>query len=259
MSPTPIRHRGRCVTIGAVAALVAPRQYGRRPARPWRARIRARPWSRHHWRCRSRRDAGGHAQRDPSLRRSGSCPPCARMASEERLISRWRSCPGLADHGCVRPDHSGGVSAASASPKEAMCVVTEELSRGYIGVGLPRHPVGDRGGTDPGRRHGGAEGALSAQARFRRDPAHGGVHRAQHRLGPRLPAHPRGEGRARAKAAVYKVSGNKTWITHPVRADLMTLHGPHRSQPSRAIKRPVPAAGGKAARHRCQIRSRRRA
>ena len=62
--------------------------------------------------------------------------------------------------GLTIPEEFGGLGLG----KEAMCVVSEELSRGYIGVGwLDAH--GDRRGADPWRRHAGAKGALAAEAR----------------------------------------------------------------------------------------------
>jgi len=56
--------------------------------------------------------------------------------------------------------------------------------------------------------------------------------------------------------AVYKVFGNKTWITHPVRADLMTLLV-RTDQKQPGYRGLSMAAGRKAARHRRGFRSRR--
>jgi (2S)-methylsuccinyl-CoA dehydrogenase len=95
--------------------------------------------------------------------------------------------------GLTIPEEFGGFGLSKAS----MCVVSEELSRGYIGVGSPRHPVRDRGGADP---CGGTEEQKQKwlpRSGQRRDPADGGLHRAQHRLRPRQPAHEGGEGRKR--------------------------------------------------------------
>ena len=72
-----------------------------------------------------------------------------------------------------------------------MCVVSEELSRGYIGVGSlgTRSEIAAElildGGTEEQKQR------MAAEDRVRRDPADGGVHRAEHRLGPRLAQHPR--------------------------------------------------------------------
>jgi (2S)-methylsuccinyl-CoA dehydrogenase len=102
--------------------------------------------------------------------------------------------------------------------KESMCVVSEELSRGYIGVGS----LGTRSeiaaelilgsGTDAQRNHWLpkiASGAVLPTAVFTEPNT--GSDLASIRT------------RAVREGDVYKVYGNKTWITHPVRADLMTL------------------------------------
>ncbi len=103
--------------------------------------------------------------------------------------------------------------------KVAMCVVTEELSRGYIGVGS----LGTRteiaaelilgGGTDAQKSHWLpklANGEILPTAVFTEpnigsDLAH---------LGTRAVKQPDG---------AYQITGQKTWITHAVRADLMTV------------------------------------
>ena len=102
--------------------------------------------------------------------------------------------------------------------KESMCVVSEELSRGYIGVGS----LGTRselaaelilgGGTEQQKRKwlpGIASGRLLPTAVF-----------TEPNTGSDLASL---KTRAVREGNVYKVYGNKTWITHPVRADLMTL------------------------------------
>jgi (2S)-methylsuccinyl-CoA dehydrogenase len=95
-----------------------------------------------------------------------------------------------------------------------MCLVSEALSGAYIGVGS----LGTRSEIAAElirlRRHGGAEGPLAGRHRQRRGAADGGLHRAQYRLRPRQPAH----AAAVREGDVYKVSGAKTWITHPARA-----------------------------------------
>ncbi len=102
--------------------------------------------------------------------------------------------------------------------KESMCVVSEELSRGYIGVGS----LGTRSeiaaelilgsGTEEQKRKWLpkiASGAVLPTAVF-----------TEPNTGSDLASL---KTRAVRNGDVYKVYGNKTWITHPVRADLMTL------------------------------------
>ena len=102
--------------------------------------------------------------------------------------------------------------------KESMCVVSEELSRGYIGVGS----LGTRSeiaaelilgaGTEEQKRKwlpGIATGEILPTAVF-----------TEPNTGSDLASI---KTRAVRDGDVYKVYGNKTWITHPVRADLMTL------------------------------------
>jgi len=112
------------------------------------------------------------------------------------------------------PEDYGGMGLG----KESMCVVSEELSRGYIGVGSL-----------------GTRSEIAAELILG-----GGTEEQKHRWLPKIGA---GEvlptavftepntgsdlaslrTRAVREGNFYKVYGNKTWITHPVRADLMTL------------------------------------
>ena len=102
--------------------------------------------------------------------------------------------------------------------KESMCVVSEELSRGYIGVGS----LGTRSeiaaelilgsGTAEQKRQWLpkiASGEVLPTAVF-----------TEPNTGSDLASL---KTRAVRQGDSYKVYGNKTWITHPVRADLMTL------------------------------------
>ena len=112
------------------------------------------------------------------------------------------------------PEDYGGMGLG----KELMCVVSEELSRGYIGVGS----LGTRSeiaaelilgsGTEEQKRKWLpkiASGEVLPTAVF-----------TEPNTGSDLASL---NTRAVREGNAYKVNGNKTWITHPVRADLMTL------------------------------------
>jgi (2S)-methylsuccinyl-CoA dehydrogenase len=116
--------------------------------------------------------------------------------------------------GLTIPEEYGGMGLG----KESMCVVSEELSRGYIGVGS----LGTRteiaaelilgSGTNEQKQHWLprlASGEVLPTAVF-----------TEPNTGSDLASI---KTRAVKSGDVYRVQGNKTWITHPVRADLMTL------------------------------------
>jgi (2S)-methylsuccinyl-CoA dehydrogenase len=123
----------------------------------------------------------------------------------------------LADFGVFAltlPEEYGGM----AMSKQTMCVVSEELSRGWIAVGS----LGTRaeiacelilnGGTEAQKQKWLpkiANGEILPTAVF-----------TEPNTGSDLGAL---KTRAVLDGDHYKVTGNKTWITHPVRADLMTL------------------------------------
>jgi len=116
--------------------------------------------------------------------------------------------------GLTIPEEFGGLGMG----KTAMCVVTEELSRGYIGVGSlgTRSEIAAElirlGGTDAQKEHylpKLASGEILPTAVFT-EPNNGSDL-----------AHLR--TRAIKDGDTYKVTGNKTWITHAARSDLMTL------------------------------------
>jgi (2S)-methylsuccinyl-CoA dehydrogenase len=121
---------------------------------------------------------------------------------------------GLGVFGLTIPEEYGGLGLS----KVAMCVVSEELSRGYIGVGSlgTRSEIAAElilcGGTDEQKKRwlpGIAAGEILPTAVFTEPNT--GSDLASLRT------------RAVREGDVWKVSGNKTWITHPVRADIMTL------------------------------------
>ncbi len=112
------------------------------------------------------------------------------------------------------PDEYGGMGLG----KESMCVVSEELSRGYIGVGSlgTRSEIAAElilnGGTEEQKRFWLpkiASGEILPTAVF-----------TEPNTGSDLASL---KTRAARIGDQYVVHGNKTWITHPVRADLMTL------------------------------------
>jgi (2S)-methylsuccinyl-CoA dehydrogenase len=116
--------------------------------------------------------------------------------------------------GLTIPEAYGGMGLG----KVAMCVVSEELSRGYIGVGSlgTRSEIAAElilvGGTEAQKREylpKIASGEILPTAVFTEPNT--GSDLASLRT------------RATRDGDDYVVSGAKTWITHPVRADLMTL------------------------------------
>ncbi len=116
--------------------------------------------------------------------------------------------------GLTIPEELGGLGLG----KQAMCVVSEELSRGYIGVGSL-----------------GTRSEIAGELIL-----HNGTQEQKEKYLPKIASgeilptavftEPNtGSDLASLKTRgvkdgdTYKVTGQKTWITHPVRADLMTL------------------------------------
>jgi len=125
--------------------------------------------------------------------------------------------------GLTVPEDFGGIGLG----KTAMCVVTEALSRGYIGLGSlgTRSEIAAElirlGGTEAQREHWLpriASGEILPTAVFT-EPGTGSD------LGAL-------KTRAVRDGEVYRITGNKTWITHGARSDLMTLLA--RTDPSEA-------------------------
>ena len=116
--------------------------------------------------------------------------------------------------GLTIPEAYGG----SAMDKIAMCVVTEELSRGYIGLGS----LGTRseiaceliraGGTEEQKTRflpGIASGRIIAAAAF-----------TEPDVGSDLASI---TTRAQRHGDIYRIQGNKTWLTHGARCDVMIM------------------------------------
>jgi (2S)-methylsuccinyl-CoA dehydrogenase len=116
--------------------------------------------------------------------------------------------------GLTIPEAYGGL----ALGKEAMCVVSEELSRGYIGVGS----LGTRSEIAAELILGG--GTEEQKAEWLPKIASGEVLPTAVFTEPNTGSDLASlKTRAVREGDVYRVTGQKTWITHPVRADLMTL------------------------------------
>ncbi len=116
--------------------------------------------------------------------------------------------------GLTVPEDFGGLGLG----KTAMCVVTEELSRGYIGLGS----LGTRSEIAAELiRLGGTE---AQKARWLPKIASGEVLPTAVFTEPNVGSD-LGALRTRAvrDGEVYKIIGNKTWITHAARSDMMTL------------------------------------
>ncbi len=116
--------------------------------------------------------------------------------------------------GLTVPEDFGGAGLG----KTAMCVVTEELSRGYIGLGSlgTRSEIAAElirlGGTPDQQQRwlpGIASGEVLPTAVF-----------TEPNVGSDLGAL---KTRAVREGETYRITGNKTWITHAARSDVMTL------------------------------------
>jgi (2S)-methylsuccinyl-CoA dehydrogenase len=116
--------------------------------------------------------------------------------------------------GLTIPEEFGGMGLG----KESMCVVSEELSRGYIGVGS----LGTRSEIAAELILG--SGTSEQKEKWLPKIASGEVLPTAVFTEPNTGSDLASiKTRAVREGDIYKVYGNKTWITHPVRADLMTL------------------------------------
>jgi (2S)-methylsuccinyl-CoA dehydrogenase len=116
--------------------------------------------------------------------------------------------------GLTIPEEHGGMGLSKVS----MCVVSEELSRAYIGVGS----LGTRSEIAAELILGG--GTEEQKARFLPRIASGELLPTavftEPNTGSDLAAL---KTRAVKDGDLWRIHGNKTWITHPVRADIMTI------------------------------------
>jgi (2S)-methylsuccinyl-CoA dehydrogenase len=116
--------------------------------------------------------------------------------------------------GLTIPEEYGGLGMSKA----AMCIVTEELSRGYLGVGS----LGTR--SEIAAELIGTGGTVAQKQYFLPKLASGEIIPTAVFTEPGSGSD---LGSLRTRATLvgdsYRVTGNKTWITHAARSDLMTL------------------------------------
>jgi (2S)-methylsuccinyl-CoA dehydrogenase len=116
--------------------------------------------------------------------------------------------------GLTIPEEFGGMGLSKVS----MCVVSEELSRAYIGVGS----LGTRSEIAAELILGG--GTQEQKERYLPRIASGEILPTAVFTEPNTGSDLASlRTRAVREGDTYKVHGNKTWITHPVRADVMTM------------------------------------
>ena len=194
------------LSAGAAAARL---QLGARLAEARGGRIR---------RYRHRRsDARDGSRSGAPLRRAGGHAACPGMASPRPADPAGRSSKssrGLGVFGMTIPEEHGGLGLG----KTAMSIVSEELSRAYIGVGSlgTRSEIAGElirlNGTDAQKARwlpAIASGAILPTAVF-----------TEPNTGSDLASL---QTRAVRDGEVYRIHGAKTWITHGARSDLMTL------------------------------------
>jgi (2S)-methylsuccinyl-CoA dehydrogenase len=155
--------------------------------------------------------------------------------------------------GLTIPEAYGGMGLSKVS----MCVVSEELSRAYIGVGS----LGTRSEIAAELILGG--GTEEQKQRFLPLIASGEILPTAVFTEPNTGSDLASlKTRAVKSGDAWRISGNKTWITHPVRADLMTMlvrtnpdEPGHRGSWPRSLAAPMPSPSpsmaSPAARSRC--------
>jgi (2S)-methylsuccinyl-CoA dehydrogenase len=120
----------------------------------------------------------------------------------------------LGTFGATIPEHFGGLGLG----KLVMCVITEELSRGWIGAGS----LGTR--SEIAGELIAASGTAEQQARWLPAIASGAVLPAAVFTEPDVGSDLGSlQTRARFEGGRWVIDGAKTWITHASRSDLMTL------------------------------------
>ena len=116
--------------------------------------------------------------------------------------------------GLSLPEDYGGMGLG----KEAMCVASEELSRGYIGVGS----LGTRAEIAGELIHN--NGTKEQKEKYLPKIASGEMLPTAVFTEPNTGSDLASlKARAVKEGEAYRITGQKTWITHPVRADIMTV------------------------------------
>ncbi len=116
--------------------------------------------------------------------------------------------------GLTIPEEFGGLGLG----KESMCVVSEELSRGYIGVGS----LGTRSEIAAELILGG--GTSAQKEKWLPKIASGEILPTAVFTEPNTGSDLASlRTRGKRDGDIYRITGNKTWITHAARADVMTL------------------------------------
>ena len=135
-------------------------------------------------RLRPRRHAGIDPRGNAQVRRQRGDRPRAGLAPHQQLYPDGCHRPDGGPRR-VRPHHPRGIRRHGARQGIDVRRLRGVVARLYR-CRLARHPHRDRGRAHPRRRHRRTEEEVAAEAGVRRDPADRGVHRAEHRLRPRI-------------------------------------------------------------------------